>query len=63
MRKLSELEEGAYLILCREGSVLIGHDDLRPHAHQLMTDVLDALVKKKRAVVEVTDGGNRYHAR
>ena len=62
MRKLSPIEETAYVNLKREGSVLIAGDELQPVAQKLLTGVFDNLVKKKRATVEVTDGGNRYHA-
>ena len=62
MRKLTDIEESAYAALRREGSVLIGGDELQPVAQHLMRNILDALVKKKRAVAEVTDGGIRYHA-
>lgn len=62
MRKLTPLEESAYAQLQREGSVLLAGDELHPIAQHLLTNIFDSLVKKKRAVVEVTDGGNRYHA-
>lgn len=62
MRKLTEIEEAALKVLRRERSVLIAGDELQPVAQKLMQDTFDSLVKKKRAVVEVTDGGNRYHA-
>jgi len=62
MRKLSPIEETAYANLKREGSVLIAGDELQPAAQKLLTSVFNNLVKKKRATVEVTDGGNRYHA-
>ena len=62
MRKLTPIEENAYAILQREGSVLIGDGDLMPDAHAVMTRVFDSLVRKKRAVVEATDAGPRYHA-
>ncbi len=62
MRKLTPIEESAYAVLVREGSVLVAGDDLKPVAQHLLRSVLDSLVKKKRAVVEMTDAGPRYHA-
>jgi hypothetical protein len=62
MRKLTDIEEAALATLRREGSVLISGDELQPVAQTLLTNVFDSLVKKKRAVVEMTDGGVRYHA-
>lgn len=61
MRKLTEFETGAYEVLCREGSVLIGRDDLRPEPRQIMLTVMNALVRKKRATVEATDDGPRFY--
>jgi len=61
MRKLTVIEIGAYEALCREGSVLIADDELRPVSRQLMLNVMNALVKKKRAAVEATDAGPRYY--
>lgn len=62
MRKLTAIEESALDVLRREGSVLIAGDELQPVAQKLLQSTFDALVKKRRAVVEVTDGGIRYHA-
>jgi len=62
MRKLTPIEESAYAVLQREGSILIGDDELTPVSRKLVKDALDGLVKKKRAVVEMTDAGPRYHA-
>lgn len=62
MKHLTPIEETALENLRREGSVLIAGDELQPVAQTLLTIVFDSLVKKKRAVIEVTDGGNRYHA-
>lgn len=62
MRKLTPVEETALETLRREGSVLVAGDELQPVAQKLLTDIFDSLVKKKRAVAEVTDGGIRYHA-
>lgn len=61
MRKLTELEESAYRALCREGSVLVAGDELQPIAQEALRRVMDGLVKKKRATVEATDAGPRYH--
>lgn len=61
MRKLTPIEESAYQVLCREGSVHVGRDDLQPGAREVMLRIMDALVKKKRATVEATDDGPRYH--
>jgi hypothetical protein len=62
MRKLTPIEESAYAVLQREGSILIGDDELTPVSRKLVKYALDGLVKKKRAVVEMTDAGPRYHA-
>lgn len=62
MRKLTDTEEKAYAVLQRNGSVLLNNFDAQPITHFMLKEVFDSLVKKKRAVVEVTDGGNRYHA-
>lgn len=61
MRKLSTFEATAYQVLCDEGSILIGHDDLQPVSRQVMLRIMDALVKKKRATVEATDDGPRFY--
>lgn len=58
MRKLSALEEVALSILTERGSVCLGEQSKdTPAAY-----VLQGLVKKKRATVEMTDDGPRYHA-
>ncbi len=62
MRKLTPIEEAAYSALQREGAVLVAGDELQPVAQKLLSGVFDSLVKKKRAVAELTDGGVRYHA-
>ena len=62
MRKLTPIEESAYAVLQREGSILVADDELTPVSRKLVKDALDGLVKKKRAAVEVTDAGPRYHA-
>lgn len=62
MRRLTPIEETAYDVLKREGSVLVGVDELQPVARRVLVGVFDNLVKKKRAVTEATDGGVRYHA-
>jgi predicted nucleic acid-binding OB-fold protein len=62
MRKLNDFEQSALDVLRREGSVLVSSDDLQPVARETLTRILDSLVKKKRAVVEATDAGPRYHA-
>ena len=61
MRKLSLIEETAYQVLCEQGSVLIGGDDLQPISRNAMLRIMDALVKKKRATVEATDDGPRFY--
>lgn len=58
MRKLTVEEEHAL-------AVLKGHGSFCPpnsYAFPKLTAVLDSLVKKKRATVEMTDDGPRYHA-
>lgn len=62
MRKLTPIEESALEVLRREGSILISDGDLQPGPQKLIQDTFDALVRKKRAVIEVTEGGVRYHA-
>lgn len=61
MKKLTPIEEGAYQVLCREGSVRIGSDDLSPAAREVMLRIMNTLVKKKRATIEATDDGPRFH--
>lgn len=61
MRKLSAIEEAAYQVLCDQGSIHIGADDLQPISRTSLLRIMDALVKKKRATVEATDDGPRYH--
>jgi hypothetical protein len=56
MRKLTPDEEHALAVLTKHGSYC------PPDDFPKLTRLLDSLVKKKRATVEVTDGGNRYHA-
>ena len=62
MRKLTPTEAALLDTLQRERSILLAPDALEPAPQKLMTDLFDSLVKKKRAVAEVTDGGVRYHA-
>ena len=62
MRKLTPPESALLDVLRSEGSILLSPDDLQPVSQKLMADLFDSLVKKKRAVAEVTDGGVRYHA-
>jgi hypothetical protein len=58
MRKLTPDEEHALAMLNKHGGFCPGLDVRLP----LLTYVLDSLVKKKRATVELTDDGPRYHA-
>lgn len=62
MRKLTPTESALLDVLRREGSILLAPDQLDPAPQQLMTDLFNSLVKKKRAIAEQTDGGVRYHA-
>lgn len=62
MRKLTPTESALLDTLRRERSILLAPDALEPAAQKLMADLFDSLVKKKRATVEMTDGGPRYHA-
>lgn len=62
MRKLTPGEAALLDVLRQEGSILLSPDGLEPVAQKFMADLFDSLVKKKRAVAEVTDGGVRYHA-
>lgn len=63
MRKLTHDEEHALAVLRRHTKgFLVDADDLTDPAWRKTKGVLDELVRKKRAVVEVTDGGVRYHA-
>lgn len=58
MRKLTFTEEAALYFLERDGSYCPGNET---DAKRLMVrKVLDGLVKKKRATVEMTDDGPRY---
>lgn len=62
MRKLTPQESALLDVLRREGSILLSPDDLSPVPQKMMAALFDGLVKKKRAVVEMTDAGPRYHA-
>jgi hypothetical protein len=59
VRKLTESEENALTILVRSGSITPGGDPGSVH-HVALRALLDGLVKKKRAVVNMTDDGPRY---
>jgi hypothetical protein len=61
MRKLTDIEVGAVMFLEREGPFVPG-DMLNATTGQTIKSVLDSLVKKKRATVEMTDDGPRYTA-
>ncbi len=58
MRKLDDRERRALDVLNRHGSVCPADDGT--NRIPAVLQVLDALVKKKRARVEMTDGGPRY---
>jgi hypothetical protein len=59
MRKLTLTEQAAMYFLERDGPLCPGLDATSA-ASQKVIRVLDSLVKKKRAVVEMTDDGPRY---
>lgn len=59
-RRLSIVEQNAVNFLARHGSVCPGEEP-GSVPHQIIMSVLDSLVKKKRAKVEMTDDGPRYH--
>jgi hypothetical protein len=59
MRKLTAQEQGAIYFLDRDGPLVLG-DRARGEAGQIVQAVLDSLVRKKRATVEMTDDGPRY---
>jgi hypothetical protein len=56
MRKLTPQEERALFVLATHGSFCPGMEMRNP----ALMKVLDGLVKKKRATVEMTDDGPRY---
>ena len=58
MRKLTDHEKAALHFLRRDGSACPG--DSTDASHVFVRPVLDSLVKKKRATVEMTDDGPRY---
>lgn len=61
MRKLTPDEEHALAVLRERGPITPGLSaGWDPYA--LVREILDSLVKKKRATVEMTDDGPRYHA-
>lgn len=59
MKKLDATEEQALATLQRWGSICPGTSS-DPIVARVRT-VLDALVKKRRARIEATDDGPRYH--
>jgi len=59
MRKLTETEEWSLQVLRTHGPCGPLGDERSDHE---LRRVLDSLVKKKRATVEMTDDGPRYHA-
>lgn len=61
MRKLTPEEANALSVLNRHGSITPGGDPGSVH-HMALCALLDRLVRKKRAVVEMTDDGPRYTA-
>ncbi len=60
MRKLTPDEEHALAVLTKHGSWCPGERVWINHSSAIA--VLDSLVKKKRATVEMTQDGPRYHA-
>jgi hypothetical protein len=60
MRKLTPVEQNAVNSLAERGPLCPGEEP-GSVPHQIIKDVLDGLVKKKRATVEMTDDGPRYH--
>jgi len=62
MRKLTQIEEGALAFLERRGGSYCPPYDRDTINGRMIIDALNALVKKKRATVEMTDDGPRYHA-
>lgn len=61
MRKLTPVEENAYRVLVVRGPLTPGEVP-GSMPHMMIRGILDSLVKKKRATVEMTDDGPRYHA-
>jgi hypothetical protein len=59
MRKLTPIEQNAVNTLHRRGPLTPGGEPGSP-PHRIIRGVLDGLVKKKRATVEMTDDGPRY---
>lgn len=58
MRKLTPQERAGLYFLRRDGSACPG--DSTDESHVFVRAVLDGLVRKKRATVEMTDDGPRY---
>ena len=61
MRRLTPDEEHALAVLTKYGSWCPGKG-VSEGAAAAVVAALDSLVKKKRATVEMTDDGPRYHA-
>lgn len=61
MRKLLPIEQRALDVLNYRGPLTPGGEP-GDFPHVFVRDTLDALVKKKRATVEMTDDGPRYTA-
>jgi hypothetical protein len=61
MRKLLTIEQNALDVLNARGPLTPGHEP-GSFPNEFIRSTLDALVKKKRAVVEMTDDGPRYTA-
>jgi len=61
MKKLTPDEEHALAVLRKYGSWCPGRGMSEGAAAKVVA-ALDTLVKKKRATVEMTDDGPRYHA-
>lgn len=60
MRKLTDTEQNAINWLNRVGSICFNAQS-NGFVEDEVRSVLDSLVKKKRAYVEPTDDGPRYH--
>lgn len=61
MRKLTPEEQAALFFLERDGAFCPG-DRINTPAGQILKAALDGLVRKKRAIVAMTDDGPLYHA-
>ncbi len=62
MRKLTPDEEHALEVLTKHGSFCPGDIiGAPPEGYTEFIEAIKGLVKKKRAWVEATDGGPRYH--